>query len=294
MAGPVLLFCIGATKAGTSWLHRYISNHPQCHMRGIKELHYFDSVEFNDYGTWIADVEGRRDSNLAQLLTVEDAEIRAAKERVAEDAEAWAKVLRQRRPDDAGYLAYLKGGLDGQRLVGDFTPAYALLPLKRLQEMAVLQDEVRFVYLLRDPVDRVWSHCRMMAKRRANKPSEIQRRSVNIMRRIYKGKEPEIVRRSDYIGPLERLREAVRPDQLRVIFYEDLFSEAAIAGLCAFLGIDPAPAEFGRKVLRGPDAEMEPGQYEEMRDFLAPQYAYITSRFEQVPERWTLSLEAAR
>ncbi|MDJ0626930.1 MAG: sulfotransferase [Rhodobacter sp.] len=294
MTAPTLLFCIGATKAGTSWLHRYISAHPRCHMRGIKELHYFDSVEFNDYGTWIADVEGRRDNNLTQLLTEEDPQIRRAKTRVAEDAEAWAGVLRQHRQDDAAYLAYLHGGLGDESVVGDFTPAYALLPLARLREMAELQPEVRFVYLLRDPVDRVWSHCRMMAKRRANKPSEIQRRSVNIMRRIYKGKEPEIVRRSDYIGPLERLREAVAPEQLKVVFYEDLFTDAAIADICAFLGIDPVPAEFGRRVLRGPEAQMEPGQFEEMRAFLAPQYDYVAGAFERIPARWTLDMEAAQ
>lgn len=290
---PVLLFCIGATKAGTSWLHRFISNHPEAHMRGIKELHYFDSVEFNDYDTWIADVEGRRDNNLSQLETVTDPAIRAAKERVAADAEDWARVLRRKRRDDAAYLDYLTGGLDGQRVVGDFTPAYALLPMGRLGEMARMAEAVRFIYILRDPVDRVWSHCRMMAKRRANKPSEIQRRSVNIMRRIYKGKEPEIVRRSDYIGPLERLREAVPADQVKVMFYEDLFTEDAVAEICGFLGIAPAPAEFGRRVLRGPDAEMEPGQFEEMRAFLAPQYDYVASRFDHVPERWNQSKEAA-
>lgn len=291
---PTLLFCIGATKAGTSWLHRYVSMHPDCHMRGIKELHYFDSVEFDDYDTWIADVEGRRAANLAQLASIADPDLRKTKERVAADAAAWAKVLRGRRPDDAGYWDYLTGRLNGQKLVGDFTPAYALLPLARLKAMAGLRPDVRFVYLLRDPVDRVWSHCRMMAKRRANKPSEIQRRSVNIMRRIFKGKEPEIVRRSDYIGPLERLREAVDPARLKVIFYETLFTDAAIADLCGFLGIARAPADFGRRVLRGPEARMEPGQYEEMRAFLAPQYDYVAGHFDNLPARWNLGMEAAQ
>ena len=35
---PTVLFCVGAAKAGTSWFHSYLENHPDCHMRGIKEL----------------------------------------------------------------------------------------------------------------------------------------------------------------------------------------------------------------------------------------------------------------
>ena len=68
---PTLMFCIGATKAGTSWLHRYISNHPESHMRGIKELHYFDALEFDDWDPWIKMVTDRRDNNLADASAIE-------------------------------------------------------------------------------------------------------------------------------------------------------------------------------------------------------------------------------
>ena len=39
---PTILFCVGATKAGTSWLYTYLLDHPECHVRSVKELHYFD------------------------------------------------------------------------------------------------------------------------------------------------------------------------------------------------------------------------------------------------------------
>ena len=41
----VVLLCIGAAKAGTDWLHRQLSMHPECHLRSIKELHYFDALD---------------------------------------------------------------------------------------------------------------------------------------------------------------------------------------------------------------------------------------------------------
>lgn len=285
MAEPTLLFCIGATKAGTSWLHRYIANHEQCHMRGIKELHYFDAVEFDDWDPWLEMVAQRRDRSQAEAadLAGDEAE---RKLRVVRDAEAWHSVLSGRKQDDAAYLDYLTDGLGDQKLMGDFTPAYSLLPEARLRHMATLTPRVRFVYLLRDPVMRIWSHCRMMAKRRANKPEEVQRRSVNIMKRVIKGKEPEIVRRSDYAATLAKLEAATNPDQLYVAFYEELFTADAVGRLSRYLGIGHAWADFGKRVLEGPTAEMEPGQWAEMRDFLADQYDAMADMLGRLPDAW--------
>ncbi len=285
MADPTLLFCIGATKAGTSWLHRYISNHPQCHMRGIKELHYFDAVEFDDWDPWISDVAGRRDANRAELAALGPEE-RRIKKAVADDAEDWLRVLNARRADDRAYLDYLDSGRTTERVVADFTPAYGLLPERRLAHMAGLLPDVRFVYLLRDPVQRIWSHARMLARRRAADPSEIQRRSVNILRRILKGKEPEIVRRSDYAGPVARLRAVVAPERLCFGFYEELFTRDEIGRISAFLGIDHGWADFQKRVMEGPKAEMEPGQWDAMRAFLAPQYDAMREMFARLPAAW--------
>ena len=38
-----MLFCIGAQKAGTSWLYTLLATHPECHLP-VKEVHYFDTV----------------------------------------------------------------------------------------------------------------------------------------------------------------------------------------------------------------------------------------------------------
>ncbi len=69
------------------------------------------------------------------------------------------------RPESgAAYLDYLGAG-QGAAVVGDITPAYGLLSVERLRAMAAL-GETRFLYILRDPVARLWSHVRMIAGRR--------------------------------------------------------------------------------------------------------------------------------
>ena len=152
--------------------------------------------------------------------------------------------------------------------------------------MANMAQNVRFVYLLRDPVSRIWSHCRMMARRRANKPDEIQRRSVNIMRRVINGKEPEIVRRSDYLGPVTRLRNIARDDQVFFGFYEELFKRETIGKISRFLGISHGWADFEKRFMEGPQAHMEPGQWHEMREFLAPQYDAMQKMLGNLPHSW--------
>ncbi len=102
-------------------------------------------------------------------------------------------------------------------------------------------------------------------------PHEVAYRSVHIVRRILKGKEPEVVRRSDYITPITNLLAAVDPSKLRIVFYEELFNQPIIDDLCDFLGLDREPADFGIHVLKGPDAEMDAGQYDLLRTFLSAQ-----------------------
>ena len=41
--GPDFMICVGATKAGTTWLHDQLSAHPECYLRTIKEYHYFST-----------------------------------------------------------------------------------------------------------------------------------------------------------------------------------------------------------------------------------------------------------
>ncbi|KMW57846.1 hypothetical protein AIOL_002814 [Candidatus Rhodobacter oscarellae] len=286
MSTPTLMFCTGATKAGTSWLHRYISNHPECHMRGIKELHYFDALEFQDWKTWIKMVAGRRDTALREAERAKSEAQLINKRRVAHDAQAWLDVLERRAQDDDAYMAYLTEGLSEQRLVGDFTPAYGLLPQRGLRHMAKLVPDVRFVYLLRDPVQRLWSHARMIAGRRAETPDEIPGRAVNIVKRTLRGKEEEIEKRSDYIRPLKRLRAAVDESQIHIAYYEELFNRDAIAELSKFLGISHAWADFDKRILESPKAEMEPGQWEAVREFLAPQYDGVREMLGRVPDLW--------
>jgi len=285
MDDPVLLFGVGATKAGTSWLHRYLSDHPQCHFRAIKELHYFNGFDFDDLPRQRAAIEAHKDGLLQRLETDSDARF-ANTIRQLGHIEHWLTVLDIGKEDTGAYLDYLKGGLEGEHVVGDITPAYSLLSEARLRQMAGLTADVRFIYLMRDPVARVWSHIRMMAKRRKDGGDTLEARAAHLFRRWMRGEEKQLDLRGDYASALTKLRNAVAGEKLLVMFYEDLFSENGVARVCAHLGIDPAPGSFDKRVMEGERLTLSDEDRAMARGRLAPQYEFVAAAMGDLPGAW--------
>lgn len=283
MSEATLLFGVGATKAGTSWLRAYLAGHPSCHLRTINELHFFDALEQGRLARERAELRTLRDDLAARPLPADPDRAARRAQRLADLAD-WDATLA--RGDEAAYLAFLEKGREARPVVADITPAYALLPVERLRRMAALVADVRFVYLMRDPVDRLWSHVRMIARRRAEPGEAIGPRAGRILARVLAGEETHIAVRGDYRAALTRLWAAIDPARLFLGFYEDLFSEACIARLCGFLGIAPVPAAFDLRVHAGVPVPMRRDQRRAAADFLAPQYEFVAARLGRVPAAW--------
>ena len=270
---PTLLLCVGATKAGTSWLYRHLAAHPDCHLRGVKELHYFDTIE---NGTF------RRQIRLLR----EYARRLPANGTRAADARAWMRVLKREVEDVPAYLGYLTQGAGSRRLVADITPAYALLPVARLRAMATMTPDVRFLYILRDPLSRLWSHVRMLAVRAAAQAAEVPAQARAIMARLLAGDEPGVAARGDYIAVVGRLAQAAAAERVSVVVQDDLMTPGGIARLWSFLGIGAGPVDLARRVHQGVPLPMDPDQEAAARAWLAPQYAFVQARFGRLPQGW--------
>ena len=65
--GPDFLV-IGAQRAGTTWLHRVLRQHPSLWLPPVKELHYFDRLETK---RTILDPKERRRVGLKRLLSLD-------------------------------------------------------------------------------------------------------------------------------------------------------------------------------------------------------------------------------
>jgi len=209
------------------------------------------------------------------------------RKQLVSDLERWLQVFDGKTQSDTAYLDYLRTGGDTAQVIGDFTPSYGLLSKKTFARMAKITDKVRFIYLLRDPVERIWSNIRMVAggQGRAVLDAKVDA--------VLKGTAVNILDRSNYRRTLNRLSSVIPRDALHIEFFERLFTPDAIERLCAFLGIMPQPATFDRVVHQSVKAELPDARRAQLQTALRPQYNFVERFMGELPSDWTKNMVSA-
>ena len=145
--------------------------------------------------------------------------------------------------------------------VGEKTPDYMYTPLA-VERMAATLPDAKLIAILRNPVDRAYSHYWHRRRERTESRSFEEVVAIGLAARPSgRGADLsttdlkpglEYVRRSQYLPHLEGLREFYPRSSLLVLLFEDLQSRPAqtFAEACRFLGIldTETPAVVGRKV----------------------------------------------
>mgnify|MGYP001791944877 CR=1 FL=1 len=297
MAEPVLLYGVGATKAGTSWLYRTLADRPDCALSAVKEAHYWDTFDVPTCDNQVAVFARQRREFLAAM---EEA-LAAGREhklsnmtRRFQDMSALIGVHSGDRSDHSAYLSYLRDrARPGTRLIADICPSYGLLDAEHYREMAALSERSRFVYLVREPVARLWSAVRMQAERRQQPGEDVGEKANMILARILsQGSDAHITMRGDYASAVTRMRGALPAETLHVAYMEELLTDAGYADLCAFLELPPAPAPIERKVHQGARVEMRADLRQAAYEMLRPHYAFAEAEIGPLPAAWTAAREA--
>jgi hypothetical protein len=283
---PTFLFCVGATKAGTSWLHDQLSVHPESHFRTIKELHYFTMTRPEHFDAALA-------RGQVEIAAVRARPVSTRTTRRLADLRAWQEVLRLREIDLAAYRGFLTEGAGAAKLVGDVTPAYALMPENRLRSLMRVGADVRVVYLIRDPLARLWSHVRMIATRSgaADFAAAATAQLERILRGDLAGEGQGIVARGDYRSILDKLQRAFDPGRLFVQFTEDMMTVAGVARLAGFLGLSGLAVDLDRRVHEGKALAFPVHLRGQALAWLRPQYDDVVERLGQVPAAWRANME---
>ncbi|MFQ6549080.1 sulfotransferase family protein [Aestuariibius sp. 2305UL40-4] len=292
MSGPVLLYGVGAAKAGTSWLYRYLHDREDCCLPAIKELHYWNTFDakpqarqVKTFRRQIAQFHVRRADALAGGRPWQVANL----DRQIDEMGELIAVLEDRRSDHGPYRDFLMAQSGEAKVVADITPAYGLLPSEGLKEMAQSASDVRFLLLLRDPVARLWSHARMLAERRGG-DEPLEERAERILNRVMRGGETHIANRGNYAAITARL-EAVVPEGRRlIVFTEDIWDGPGRAAICTFLGLPDQPGP-DRQINVGPAVEIPSDRRRAVATFLAPHYRWAEERFGRLPDAWARHME---
>ena len=290
-----MLFCIGAQKAGTSWLYTVLAAHPECHMP-VKEVHYFDTVvDAKRAGAVFKRRNAKADKVLARAAAQKG---QKSPERLTTlgDHIALLKQSETNTGDDSDYLAFLLKGGDAKHVIGDITPAYATLTQKEFARMVQLSPNARFLFLMRDPIDRLWSEIRMSAQKTEKRLSgDKDEASEEVYtRRCLKRLDAAIAEgpltganRSNYMLTLQELEAAVPAEQIMTVFFEDMFEQSSIDKMCGFIGIAPIAAQVETVKFPGRKLAFPQDRYAGVYTWLADQYEGAAAKFgDALPARW--------
>lgn len=287
MTGQTFIYCVGAAKAGTSWLFDVLYHHPDCYFPGVKEMHYWDALE-KGTGTFFRDQSEKRLEWLKmRRAEVDDPEVNAYQDQAMADIRGWLAAFDGKTRDDGAYLDFLGRGREGARVIGDFTPSYALLETPSFEAMAGVAEDVKFIFLLRDPVARVWSHIRM------DNGDKGEAVALAKFDDFLNGGEKNIAKRANYRRTLNKLLEVIPRENLLVEFYERLFTPEAVGRVMGFLGIAPAAPDFAKQVNRSPAHRLDAGREAMAREVLAPQYNFVARFMGGLPPEWAARQAAA-
>ena len=213
--------CIGAQKAGTTWLHGNLITHPELWLPPYKEVHFFDASVRHPSPLSRKFYDGRWRRQLRRRVR-ERWEARSL-EGVGADLNYFF-----RHRDLAWYERVFRPGAG--RLCGEVTPAYSKLDADEVARIAELMPDARILFLMRDPIDRAWSSARMSSDRRGLDLGDEARWKGHL--------ETQRHRRGDYVRTLRHWRRHWG-ERLFVGFFEDIERrpEALLLDVYRFLGV---------------------------------------------------------
>ncbi|HEY4114613.1 MAG TPA: sulfotransferase [Rhizomicrobium sp.] len=272
---------IGAQKAGTTWLHKKLEQHPDIWMPPLKEIHYFDVLHLDyvkDPATGLTGMDvGRIDKALVSTeWALKSSRTAAGKIRIIH----LLALIGLRELTDEWYGTIFRHAGTGT-VCGEITPEYALLPPAGIEHIVRLRPDVKIIFIIRDPIDRGWSDLRMM-QRRTNSSGAHELHQIG---------SRQFLQRADFMATIERFRQFIPAENMLILFFDDVVERPAklVLDVCNFLAVDPARAKF--KGLDKPVHEGQPGElprelYDEMRARLRPAYERLLTLNSPIVKQW--------
>ena len=270
--GPDFLV-IGAQRAGTTWLHSALRQHPELWLPPVKELHYFDQIgKPRGWEECRSRFRGRLGSSPPVGL--------------------WDfRYFFGKRSDDWYASLFRKAQLKGL-VAGELTPAYAILTDELFRRIQRMNSHIKLIFIMRDPVERSWSAVNnALRKGRLNG-------ALTVETALRRARQPRLRARSIYIDTIRRVESIFPVDQLHYCFFEDLAQRPTkfLSDILLFLGVashDPSallPAHAINVAARGKAIPAE-FEHELAKDFL-PSVLELCGRFDGPPQMWRERYEA--
>ncbi len=256
--------CIGAQKAGTTWLYHILLQHKAVWLPQVKEMQYFNQLYIESHRKWIPE---HRDQHAARSLAALVAKLEG-KWKVD-----WKKVdellhLSGNAVSDEWY-GRIFGFADADRVAGEITPEYALLPEEAIRHIVRLNGKVKIIFSVRDPIDRAWSHMRMLISGKDPKPNDAAMVALS--------RQEDVIGRSDYTKTIDRWSQVAPAQPFLLINYDDIgrSPRMVLDSVCGFLGISAQAFPdnvLSQRIHEGAEMQLPDAVYQSLKKRLKPLY----------------------
>lgn len=238
-----LFLSVGAMKAGTTWLHHQLRGHPEIFFTPEKEIHYFFAPT-GDAPPMRLEDRVRRFKRVVSNIDPD-----RTNRRVLFNMRWYTGRYLARKVDDAWYQGLFAHSRTGQ-WCADFSNLYSLLDSERWKAVRRVATQIRAIYTLRHPLERMWSQL-VFFHDFSGAEADFKSWKKQDFARFFDGSREAA--HGDYAGNLARLREALSEEELIVSFFEAVRAQPVLTlnRIERFLGISERtyPQErLGRKV----------------------------------------------
>jgi hypothetical protein len=290
LAPPRFLICIGAQKAGTTWLAQQLRSHPEFSLPPQKEISYFDSVHVG-YSTRLRQKKLARLAQTLSELAEDDTNLSAAQAYNLRWQLNYSVVGRDEHSDQ--WYWSLFRDIDHEKVTGDFSPNYSLLPEEGIRHMKACAPHAKLFFVLRNPVERTWSGAlyalrgQIETKDQLPTPQRIRAATCSDIQKSF----------SDYRGIIQAYEAVFGENSLNFLFYDDLKNNplAFLKMFCESADVDFNPKWFkgaAKRINEGPRVDKDSKILADIAKASMEQLEWLAARFGTVAQGWKKDAEA--
>ena len=292
---PMFILLCGAQKAGTTWLWNHFAVQHQFLAGFKKEPHFLWHIFGRGQGTHHRQHCESLTSEMQSYLTDDATDGRKQALRSAMHVVKASFSLN----DYAAAFRWLSATT--HLPVADFTPENCLLredQLSRLRDVLRKHFDVKVVYIMRDPAERLLSWAKHLCLRHPKGATENRaaRGLADVSPLEFAEQELEQLRAHKTSFSINHSRYDLTVTKLdsvfedvKYLFYENMFQQDKVDELSRFVGVEPAPGRFELR------ANQDASQYEfpenilsDLRQEFRDVYQFVQSRFPDAPLEYHL------
>jgi hypothetical protein len=272
-----MILSIGAMKAGTSWLAAQVGLHPEVFVPPIKEIHYFSHI---NSGIKLLDNNARIES-LKMFALWQNEKSNFSHIRSALN---WFESYFGDDIDDNWFVRLTKMR-EGKAFFWAASNLLATLELSGWKHVLSLCSEPKAIYILRDPLARLWSHVRFQAAI-DQKLELLSKWNTDDYNEFINS--TDMLSHSSYSKTIEVLFSSIKQENVLILYFEEMMDLPIdhLRIIESFLGVEKH--NYEDFAFRNPAAQIaaQKAFVDCAKDFISAEFARLDGLGIRIPKTW--------